>query len=383
MTIKINRSNLKIKNTFYDNKNNFILLADKMIENTTKGSIIQGIVRGNTISKNEIVYLLGPRSNVIKTEVLEITNLDNEIIEKAFVDQRVNIKLKNLHSSKIYRGDILTNKIENIDEDNLNTLKNIRLNALLEEMNRVHDHSLINLVFDDIIMSSHFLTPVQIVNDTEAQNNFYIIENNKIIYFLPLKTNSNKYFLSVFTNFEELYKNDVYNAQDFKLINFNTLSKIILDNNSLDGFILNPFSHKVQLTKETIINLTNQKNTLNSKLSDKNLNLEEEYTIEDLKDYPIDMIFEIKNYMKNNKNINKSWIRILKTKKEKSYLLVLDVEDDYNNICRDLSKIVTTYLTDLPLDMIYYDSNFKENSFEKSAVKNSKPFYQKTILERN
>lgn len=383
MTIKINRSNLKIKNTFYDNKNNFILLADKMIENTTKGSIIQGIVRGNTISKNEIVYLLGPRSNVIKTEVLEITNLDNEIIEKAFVGQRVNIKLKNLHSSKIYRGDILTNKIENIDEDNLNTLKNIRLNALLEEMNRVHDHSLINLVFDDIIMSSHFLTPVQIVNDTEAQNNFYIIENNKIIYFLPLKTNSNKYFLSVFTNFEELYKNDVYNAQDFKLINFNTLSKIILDNNSLDGFILNPFSHKVQLTKETIINLTNQKNTLNSKLSDKNLNLEEEYTIEDLKDYPIDMIFEIKNYMKNNKNINKSWIRILKTKKEKSYLLVLDVEDDYNNICRDLSKIVTTYLTDLPIDMVYYDSNFKENSFEKLAVKHSKPFYQKTILERN
>ena len=351
-------------------KDIYTFIASKMTVDSSNNCCLTGIVNGANINTRDNIYLLGPRGHIINTHIDELKDLNNKTISIAKNNDEVILVLSHLHPSQVYKCDVITNKKPSLEIKNDNNLENIRLSALLKEKNRVHDHELINLVFDDIIMTAHFLT----ATTEKVGNNL-----NKDIEFniLPIETSEKKYYIPAFTDKSEFEKNDFFKNQNMKIMNFDNFADIILNSDTFSGFVVNPFGEQVKLTRETIKTLENQKKNIMHKTSNENLNLEDNFQVTDIEDYPEDMIYEIEKYMLYNKNINKAWLRLLKRDNEESYLLIIDTEKDYDLICEDISKISTPFLTKLPLDMISYKENYENQGFGKIAVKNSKPFFTK------
>ena len=63
-----------------------------------------------------------------------------------------------------------------------------------------------------------------------------------------------------------------------------------------------------------------------------------------------------------------------------SYLIILDSNDqdeDITHLFRDLAKLCTPHVNDMPLDFLRFDAS---NRFVTEAVNGAKPFYRKKLF---
>ena len=228
----------------------------------------------------------------------------------------------------------------NIDE----VTENQKLKELLKKMYEDNSSELENEILEEIIMKVNFLSYVNLdETDTDFGN----------INFNVLTTDDNKIYLPAFTDLEELSKWGIPANMDTITLNFDNYVEIILENENIEGLVINPFGDSYILSREWLKELKAMKE-------------------ERLK---VTMMMEaIKECCDNLGNINKAWLLEMLTEKDKSWLLILDFEGDRNYIFSKISQAARNYLGNMYLDMLPY-----EDDFAKNAVINHKTFYNKKI----
>ena len=242
------------------------------------------------------------------------------------------------------------------------TNENERLKKLLKKIDEDNSPELENEILEEIIMKANFLS---YINSNELESTFGNIDFN------VLKTDDNKTYLPAFTDLEELSKWGIPANMNTITLNFDDYAEIILDNDSIDGLVINPFGDYYIIPKEGLKDLKEMKKE-RLKVNEIKIESNSKILISEPKHYPTMMMEAIANCCNDLGNINKAWLLEMMTEKDKSWLLVLDFEGDKNYIFSKISQSARNYLGNMYLDMLPYEDDFARNS-----VQNHKAFYVK------
>ena len=242
------------------------------------------------------------------------------------------------------------------------TNENERLKKLLKKIDEDNSPELENEILEEIIMKANFLS---YINSNELESTFGNINFN------VLKTDDNKTYLPAFTDLEELSKWGIPANMNTITLNFDDYAEIILDNDSIDGLVINPFGDYYIISKEGLKELKEMKKE-RLKVNEIKIESNSKVLISEPKHYPTMMMEAITNCCNDLGNINKAWLLEMMTEKDKSWLLVLDFEGDKNYTFSKISQAARNYLGNIYLDMLPYEDDFARNS-----VQNHKAFYTK------
>ena len=242
------------------------------------------------------------------------------------------------------------------------TNENERLKKLLKKIDEDNSPELENEILEEIIMKANFLS---YINSNELESTFGNINFN------VLKTDDNKTYLPAFTDLEELSKWGIPANMNTITLNFDDYAEIILDNDSIDGLVINPFGDYYIIPKEGLKDLKEMKKE-RLKVNEIKIESNSKILISEPKHYPTMMMEAITNCCDDLGNINKAWLLEMMTEKDKSWLLVLDFEGDKNYTFSKISQAARNYLGNIYLDMLPYEDDFARNS-----VQNHKAFYTK------
>ena len=134
---------------------------------------------------------------------------------------------------------------------NINKItENQKLKELLKKMYEENNPELENEILEEIIMKVNFLS---YVNLDETETNF---EN---VNFNVLTTDDNKIYLPAFTDLEELAKWGIPSNMDTLTLNFDNYVEIILENENIEGLVINPFSASFILSRGWLKELKDMK----------------------------------------------------------------------------------------------------------------------------
>ena len=243
------------------------------------------------------------------------------------------------------------------------TNENERLKKLLKKIDEDNSPELENEILEEIIMKANFLS---YINSNELESTFGNINFN------VLKTDDNKTYLPAFTDLEELSKWGIPANMNTITLNFDDYAEIILDNDSIDGLVINPFGDYYIISKEGLKELKEMKKE-RLKINEIRIETNSKILISEPKHYPTIMMEAITNCCNDLGNINKAWLLEMMTEKDRSWLLVLDFEGDKNYTFSKISQAARNYLGNMYLDMLPYEDDFARNS-----VQNHKAFYIKS-----
>ena len=242
------------------------------------------------------------------------------------------------------------------------TNENERLKKLLKKIDEDNSPELENEILEEIIMKVNFLS---YINSNELESTFGNINFN------VLKTDDNKTYLPAFTDLEELSKWGIPANMNTITLNFDDYAEIILDNDSIDGLVINPFGDYYIIPKEGLKDLKEMKKE-RLKVNEIRIETNSKVLISESKHYPTMIMEAITNCCDDLGNINKAWLLEMMTEKDKSWLLVLDFEGDKNYIFSKISQSARNYLGNMYLDILPYEDDFARNS-----IQNHKTFYTK------
>ena len=239
-----------------------------------------------------------------------------------------------------------------------------KLKDLLKKMYKDNNPELENDILEEIIMKVNFLSYI----NSNKNNNEIDLGN---INFNVLTTDNNKIYLPAFTDLEELSKWGIPSNMDTITLNFDNYVEIILENENIEGLVINPFGDSYILSREWLRELKDMKKD-RLKVNEIRIEANSKILISEPKQLPTMMMDAIKDCCDSLENVNKAWILEMITEKDKSWLLILDFEGDKNYIFSKISQATRNYLGNMYLDMLPYEDDFARNS-----VQNHKAFYNK------
>ena len=197
----------------------------------------------------------------------------------------------------------------NIDE----VTENQKLKELLKKMYEDNSSELENEILEEIIMKVNFLS---YVNLDETETDFGNINFN------VLTTDDNKIYLPAFTDLEELSKWGIPANMDTITLNFDNYVEIILENENIEGLVINPFGDSYILSREWLKELKAMKKE-RLKVNEIRIEANSKILISEPKQLPTMMMDAIKDCCDSLENVNKAWILEMITEKDKSWLLIL------------------------------------------------------------
>ncbi|WOO38419.1 enhanced serine sensitivity protein SseB [Anaerocolumna sp. AGMB13020] len=208
---------------------------------------------------------------------------------------------------------------------------------------------------------------------TNEETGECVIKEDSVMSF-PLITNAdNKHFYAFFTDWTELRKFDMENKYSGSIMQFEDMKHFI---QQADGIVINPFGVNLNLTSNMLDEI--EAVVLDKKQPNK---MEEQVVKEDTKvllgepkDYPQEMVNAISEYLKTCKNVKAVYLKLLIKEEEKSYLLVVDFTGEKEQLFSNIAKIALPFAGGMYIDFVPY-----ADSFGKSAVKDSSPFYKKRL----
>jgi hypothetical protein len=206
---------------------------------------------------------------------------------------------------------------------------------------------------------------------TNADSGECVVKENSIMQF-PLITNSeDKCFYPFFSDWNEFRRYDKEQKFSGNIVNFESI-KYFMD--KADGISINPYGVNITLTKDMLSVIESV-----AKGSPQNTVIKEQVAEKDTKvmlgepaEYPHLMIDAISKYLKTNKNVNASYLRLMIKDNEQSYLIVVDFSGDNNKVFSGIANAGGPFSNGMYLDFVPLSS-----SFGKGAVENVEPFYKK------
>lgn len=223
-----------------------------------------------------------------------------------------------------------------------------------------------NILIDEIV-KTYLYTLIDIPSENEELKGVKLLK----------KIENKETYLPLFTNEDQMKDAKEKCSFEEVLLSFDEISNIVLDTTSVfKGFIINPDSNNI-IIEDELVRYIIEKNTPKYEDGEINIELGEEIEIDILQEdkYPKDMLGALIKHFKTQKNITKSYIRLLSRKNEQSYLLITEFTGDKNETFKKISTVARPYLKDIFLDQLEYNTQFGQE-----ATKDLQPFYKKKIF---
>lgn len=218
------------------------------------------------------------------------------------------------------------------------------------------------------LLEAKFLAPVIIDPAPVSKNEKTTLNKNTSISFIEIIDNEGSNFFPAFTDWEELRKWNQGEDLQTLIFTFKDYKEVILereDEKSINGFVLNPLGQNVIFGKEQIQIVNNNAVQIDQ---------DESVQIGVPKNYPTEMIEAVKSYLPKLSSVKSAYLMLMiRGKDDKSYLLVIDTDEDYNKVFENIAEVATKSLKpDEKIDFVPFNEEFG-----KSAVKDQDPFYRK------
>lgn len=204
-----------------------------------------------------------------------------------------------------------------------------------------------------------------------ADNGEYVVKENSIMQF-PLITNSeNKSFYPFFTDWNEFRRFDKEQKFSGNIATFNDIEYFI---DKADGISINPYGVNITLTKEMlqVIESVAKGSPQNTVINEQVIEKDTKVMLGEPAVYPQKMIDAICKFLKDNRNINAAYLRLMIKDNEQSYLIIVDFHGDKNEVFSGIANAGAPFSNGLCLDFVPLSS-----SFGKNAVVKVEPFYKK------
>ena len=234
-----------------------------------------------------------------------------------------------------------------------------------------------NHMLDEVIRGK-YLIPMQLKQEEPSIPSGEGIVNLKkdtIMQFASVAGEDDTIWLPTFTDwteFEKVYDKNVLSG------NVVTYDDLVTLSEKMEGIVINCKGISLRINeknKKMIEEYKKEKN--NPKAASVNEYIVKKDTkvmLGEPKEYPSKMIEAIKEYMKKQKSIKKSYLRLMIKDNEKSYLIVVDFDGKKEELFKGIADIAIPYLDGMFIDMMGMDD------WAKDAVKDIDPFYKKKVF---
>jgi hypothetical protein len=231
--------------------------------------------------------------------------------------------------------------------------------------------------FINEVMRARFLSPVTISPFPEFDENgdAILTEDTTVSFHLIGEGSGNSYF-PAFSGWEEFKKWSEAENMQTMVSTFDDFASMVLDEKGeSSGFVIDPFGASLPFSHEMIDSLKKQKDRLReqetaAQAADPNAKI----LLGKPNIDPEDLIGAIGKYFKTQKSIQKAYLleMVIENTGESSYLLVIDMEGDHDEILDGIAEAVEPYLGGMPLNMVPFDTELGKNASERTE-----PFYKR------
>ena len=254
-------------------------------------------------------------------------------------------------------------------------LENPKLTSLFKELKNANEDKikeLYELIAEEIAMNAYFLAIFN-VDDNDLKYNedgSATFKENSAMSFELFKSKDNINYFPVYTDWNELKKYEKYKDIDVKTIML-SFDDIYAISNGNGGIVINPFSDNFIIDPVNFKHMKQHKDILLNGISKQRVEKDTIVQIGEPKDYPFELVDAIKNYAKDNIDINAIWLKLMFKDNETSYLLIIDSIGDIDKNYKEIAEVANPYLNNIYLDMVSYNDSFGKKAASGEA------FYRK------
>ncbi len=220
-------------------------------------------------------------------------------------------------------------------------VENPKLKTLFAQWRQAQTNDLLNQVFEELVLHSHFLSVISFsVEPTPNNNGTAVFQKGAVLSLPMITTQDGKSFYPAFTDWEELKKWSALTAPPKTLVlSFDDYAGMVLGKEGAAGVVINPFSDNFLLNYETLAHLRTQKDLRTKGVSKQVATKDETVQLGTPKEYPAAMVEAISNYLKTQPTARRAWLRLMIRNNEQSYLLVLDFSGDQDTVFSSIAGV--------------------------------------------
>ncbi|MCM1165523.1 MAG: enhanced serine sensitivity protein SseB [Lachnospiraceae bacterium] len=227
-------------------------------------------------------------------------------------------------------------------------------------------------LINEIVMNARFLTAARFSSEPFVDTDGSLALPQKTDLTFTMITNSNdEHFLPVFSETPEMDKWKDADIEHTIQIGFDSIAPILLSGNNYGGFVINPFSDNMTISREITLKWLEKKQMMLHGHAQHVISPDSKYEFHSLKPYPMLLSNKLCETARSI-SVNKLWLRGITLDGTDGYLLVVDFTGDRMETFTALGNSARPFLSDKPLHMI----DCRE-TFGQIAVENNIPIYSK------
>ena len=181
-----------------------------------------------------------------------------------------------------------------------------------------------------------------------------------------------KYFLA-FSSFMEMAKwRENANVPSI-VVTFDDYAGILKkakDDDSIAGFVIDPFGVNLVFTKEQALAIKEIKDKHDANV--KKVKEGDEVFIGEPMEYPAALVEAIKTYLDGQVTVKKAYLQLMCRGEDESYVVVLDCENHNQKVFEDIAEVARPHLGAKPMDLVGIGTELGSKIAEKT-----KPFFEK------
>ena len=254
------------------------------------------------------------------------------------------------------------------------TVSNERLLSLIKTFKEDQTDEIWNKVLGEIVMNARFLMPARL-NPNAAPpgaGDLAEMQAGARLQFIMITTTDNQRFFLAFTDANELRKWQVVENQQVVLMNFDSYASLILKDENIAGFVINPFGENLALNRKMVQHLKTRKEILLKGHAQHVVQKDTPVKLRKPDPYPTEMAEAMAEHMKKDKVIQSAFLMEMQREGMDSYLCVVDFQGDKDQVFEGIAGAAKPFLKGKYLDLVALDS-----SFGKKATEKAEPFYEK------
>lgn len=253
-----------------------------------------------------------------------------------------------------------------------NSSENFRLKVLLKEMKENRSEVSTNMVIEEVVMNTRFVTPAYLSEKPELNENGTVVFTEEIKLRIPaMSDGEGGFFYAMFTDKEEYDQWTGTEKLECITLTFDNYVELIQENEDIAGVVLNPFSDNLVFTRINMLHLKTQKELKTKGVAVHTVTQDMQVMIGEPKEYPRELVEVLKRYLPDVPEVKRAWIRLMLKNNNPSLLLVADLSGNATEIFKELAEVVKPYLKKMYIDMVSYKDEFGRN-----AVEGAEPFYE-------
>ncbi|EST10696.1 enhanced serine sensitivity protein SseB [Sporolactobacillus laevolacticus] len=190
-----------------------------------------------------------------------------------------------------------------------------------------------------------------------------LIDNNKL-NIIRIVDNAGNEYIPAFTDWENLIQSNDHSISQSVVFTLSDYVKILHSDPSIRGIVINAYTQNLVLKRENL-GLSNKQ---------KNIKRGESISIGIPKDYPFELVNNLKNFFSNVGYVKSAYLlQMIRNNLDKSILLVIETDNDYNNAFDEIGAFASKFLKeDEVLDLVSLNSDFGQE-----AIRDQNAFFQK------